>query len=55
MLLILSLWHDPKLIKKCWCLFEIHNSLDEDGVEFDIDLRRGEVEQLKAGVVEDKE
>ena len=55
MLLILSPWHDPKPIKRCWCLFEIHNSLDEDGVEFDINIPRGEVEQLKAGVVEDKE
>ena len=33
-LLILSSWDDPILIKRAWCLYEIHQALEVKSVEF---------------------
>ena len=52
-LLVLSPWDDPKPIKRCWCLFEIFNSLEESEVKFSINLPRAEVAELKSGIIKD--
>ena len=50
-LLVFSPWDDPMPIKRAWCLFEIHNALQETKVGLSIHLPEGEVQQLRAGVM----
>ena len=52
-LLVLSAWNDPIPIKRAWCLFEIHNALQEANIELTIYLPSCEVQQLRSGVSED--
>ena len=54
-LLILSPWDDPIPIKRAWCLYEIFQALEENSVEFTIDLPQSQVEELKAAVTEDSD
>ena len=51
-LLILSPWDDPISIKRAWCLFEIYQALEENSVEFTIDLPDSQNAELKAAVTE---
>ena len=52
-LLILSPWDDPMPIRRAWCLFEIYHALEENSVEFTIDLPGSQNEELKAAVTKD--
>ena len=54
-LLILSPWDDPMPIKRAWCLFEIYQALEENSVEFTIDLPGSQKEELKAAVIKKPE
>ena len=52
MLLVLSPWDDPLPLKRAWCLFEIHNALEESQVSLSIDLPDSEAAELKERVIE---
>ena len=54
-LLILSPWDDPMLIRRAWCLFEIFNSLAAPNVELLICLPRSEISKLGATILRDSE
>lgn len=54
-LLVLSPWNDPIPVQRAWCLFEIHNALEDSEVQLSIDLPSSEVEGFKAGVIEDED
>ena len=50
-LLVLSPWNDPIPITRSWCLFEIHNALEESMVNLSIDIPDTEVVELREGVI----
>ena len=50
-LLVLSPWDKPIPICRAWCLYEIHNALDEPNVGLSIHLPTREVRQLRDGVI----
>ena len=52
-LLVLSPWNDPIPIRRAWCLFEIHNAVEESEVQLTMDIPLNEVEELKEGVIQD--
>ena len=51
LLLVLSPWNDPIPITRSWCLFEIHNALEESMVNLSIDIPDTEVVELREGVI----
>ena len=51
-LLILSPWHDPVLLRRVWCLFEVYNAL-ETSAELHIQVPRSERQALADAVVQD--
>ena len=53
-LLVLSPWYEPIPICRAWCLFEIHNSIEEPDVSLSIRLPLSEVDDLREGVIEDQ-
>ena len=54
-LLVLSPWGDPIPIRRCWCLFEIHNALEESAIELNIGLPGSELCDLKTALLKDYE
>ena len=51
MLLVLLPRDDPLPLKRAWCLFEIHNALEESKVSLSIDLPDREAVELKESVI----
>ena len=53
-LLILSPWHDPVLLRRVWCLFEVYNALETSG-KLHIQVPGSEREILAEAVVQDSD